>query len=82
MNKFESRYFNTATTMDEALIEMLKKKEYKYITVTDICNKAGVNRSTFYLHYDSIDDLLKETINYVNKNFNEKFAGTKMSNKT
>ena len=69
MNKNESKYFNTAILFDEALIYLLEKKDIEYITVKEICNKAGVNRSTFYLHYESINDLLDETMNYINKKF-------------
>ena len=47
MNKSESKYFNTALLMDEALIQLLEVKDYEYITVKEICEKAGVNRSTF-----------------------------------
>ena len=54
MNKSESKYFNTALCMDEALISLLKVKDLEYITVKEICEKAGVNRSTFYLHYETI----------------------------
>lgn len=73
MNKSESKYYNTALLMNEALLLLLEKKEYDFITVKEICEKAGVNRSTFYLHYESIDDLLFETIEMVNKKFNEAF---------
>lgn len=69
MNKNESKYYNTAQFMNQALIELLNKKEYELITIKEICKKAGVNRSTFYLHYDNIDDLLCETIENTNKNF-------------
>ena len=65
MNKNESKYFNTAIKMDEALIALLEKKDFAYITVKEICDKAGVNRSTFYLHYENTSDLLKETTRYI-----------------
>ncbi len=65
MNKNESKYFNTAVKMDEALITLLEKKEFEYITVKEICIVAGVNRSTFYLHYENTSDLLKETTKYI-----------------
>ena len=65
MNKNESKYFNTAIKMDEALITLLEKKDFEYITVKEICNVAGVNRSTFYLHYENTSDLLKETTRYI-----------------
>ena len=60
--------------MNQALIELLNKKDYEFLTIKEICKKAGVNRSTFYLHYDDIDDLLYETIENLNKNFNSCFG--------
>ena len=65
MNKNESKYFNTAIKMDEALITLLEKKDFEYITIREICATAGVNRSTFYLHYENTADLLKETTRYI-----------------
>ena len=65
MNKNESKYFNTAIKMDEALITLLEKKDFEYITIKEICDAAGVNRSTFYLHYENTSDLLKETSRYI-----------------
>jgi len=65
MNKNESKYFNTAIKMDEALITLLEKKDFEYITIKEICDAAGVNRSTFYLHYENTSDLLKETTRYI-----------------
>ena len=78
MDKFQSKYFNTAMLMDEALLLLLEKKDYQYITVKEICQKAGVNRSTFYLHYETKDDLLKETIKYINKKFYDSFNNKKI----
>lgn len=69
MNRSESKYFNTARLMDEALISLLETKDFEYITVKEICKAAGVNRSTFYLHYDTIGDLLNETMENVNRRF-------------
>ena len=65
MNKNESKYFNTAIRMDEALITLLEKKDFEYITIMEICKTAGVNRSTFYLHYENTFDLLQETTRYI-----------------
>lgn len=69
MNKSESKYFNTALRMDEALIALLEKKDLDYITVKEICHQAGVNRSTFYLHYETIADLVNETLERINARF-------------
>lgn len=65
MNKSESKYYNTACLMDEALLSLLETKPYDYISVKEICQRAGVNRSTFYLHYESVDDLLNESLAYM-----------------
>ncbi len=62
MNKSESKYYHTARLMNEALLVLLEKKDYDYISIKEVCLKAGVNRSTFYLHYESMDDLLKESV--------------------
>lgn len=69
MNKSESKYFATAAKMDEAFLQILEKKDFAYITVKEICAAAGVNRSTFYLHYETINDLLNESVSYINRHF-------------
>lgn len=69
MNKNESKYFNTAVKMDKALLSLLEKKDFEYITIKEICEVAGVNRSTFYLHYENTADLLKETTKYILDSF-------------
>lgn len=71
MKKSESKYFNTAIRMDQAFLELLEKKDIEYITVKEICEAAGVNRSTFYLHYETIGDLLAESVQYMNEQFLE-----------
>lgn len=71
MNKNESRYFDTAEKMDRAFLSLLEKKEFAYITVKEICATAGVNRSTFYLHYETLEDLLSECTEYLNAKFSE-----------
>ena len=55
--------------MDEALLDLLQKKDYEFITVKEVCEKAGVNRSTFYLHYEGMDDLLKESYELICNRF-------------
>lgn len=73
LNKSESKYFNTAEKMDKAFLELLQKKDLSFITVKEICQRAGVNRSTFYLHYETIGDLLEESLEYMNNKFLETF---------
>lgn len=77
MNRFETKYSNSARAMDEALIYLLNDKDYDYITIKEICKKAGVNRSTFYLHYENIDDLLKESVDWMINDFFSYFDNIK-----
>ncbi len=73
MKNNDNKYFYTAKLMNEALLALLEKKDLEFITVTEITAKAGVNRSTFYLHYDNVYELLEETIENLNKQFVSSF---------
>lgn len=74
MEKNESKYFYTAQLMNQALLDLLEKKDIEFITITEITKKAGVNRSTFYLHYENIYELLEETVKNLNKIFISSFS--------
>ena len=74
MNRSESKYFNTAIKMDLALISLLEKKSIEYISVSEIGAFAGVNRSTFYLHYENIGELLEEAARYLLDDFLSYFS--------
>ena len=74
MNKAESKYFNTAVRFDKALLSLLEKKPFEFVTISELCEEAGVNRSTFYLHYENMADLLKEATAYVLDNFASYFS--------
>lgn len=69
MNRSESKYFATAAKMDDAFLGLLEKKDFAYITVKEICAAAGVNRSTFYLHYQNLGELLNESVERMNRQF-------------
>ena len=62
--------------MDEAFLKLLEEKDFAYITVKEICEKAGVNRSTFYLHYETVNDLLAESTRYIIDQFVEAMRST------
>ncbi len=74
MNKNESKYFKSAEKMHTALLTLLDSKDFELISVKEICETAGVNRSTFYLHYDNVNDLLQETVEAVYKDFFGRFG--------
>ena len=43
-----------------ALFECLKEKDINKITISSLCEKADINRSTFYKYYGSQYDVIKE----------------------
>lgn len=67
--KQDRRVRRTKGLMREALIELMTEKPFSEITAKDITEKADLNRSTFYLHYDNVFGLLDEMENEVVENF-------------
>lgn len=63
----------TKNALREAMIELITEKPLTSITVKDVCARADINRSTFYLHYKDVDSLLVEVedyaIDYINRAF-------------
>lgn len=56
-------YKDTDRAICDALIRLLKKKDINRISIREICELAGIRRSTFYVHYENIfavmDDIQK-----------------------
>ena len=49
---------NTKEKIERALMYLLKRKSFSQIYVKDICTVACINRSSFYEHYQDINDLM------------------------
>ena len=60
--KKDLRIVRTKKYLYEALMVLLKEKTFEEIKVSDICNHALINRSTFYAHYNDKYELLAEFI--------------------
>ena len=56
----DRRTRKTKAQLRAALVKLLKKKKINEITVKEIVEEADINRSTFYLHYTDIYDLLEK----------------------
>lgn len=55
--KIDPRIRRTRDRLGDALVELLQEKPFDTITVQDVLDRAGVGRSTFYVHYRDKDDL-------------------------
>ena len=53
----------TRMALKDSFIHILSKKEISKITVKEICERADINRTTFYLHFKDPYDLLEQIEN-------------------
>ena len=60
--KHEVTTLNTKRTLSASLKKCMERKALSKITVTDIVNECGLNRKTFYYHFQDIPNLLKWTL--------------------
>ena len=53
----DKRYEKTEKAITNAYFQLLDKKDNGRITISELARKANIDRKTFYLHYESIDDI-------------------------
>lgn len=58
--KTDRRTLYTKQVITDAFVDLLSAKPLEKITITEICKNAQISRSTFYLHYQSENDILNE----------------------
>jgi AcrR family transcriptional regulator len=61
----DPRIARTRRSLQEALFDLARERGLDDISVADIADRAGVNRSTFYQHYSDKDTLLADAIDAV-----------------
>ena len=62
-NVTDLRIVKTRTNIKNSLIDLLAEKNVSKITVTELAEKAMINRKTFYRHYHTVQDVVDD-INY------------------
>lgn len=60
MERENQRIAITKRLLKESMLRLLKEKELDKISVTELCRDAGINRATFYRHYEIPRDVLIE----------------------
>ena len=54
------RVSRTLKAIRSAFYDLVLTKDYSDISITELTDRAEINRKTFYLHYSSLEDLVKE----------------------
>lgn len=60
MGRENQRITITKRLLKESMLRLLREKELDKINVTELCRDAGINRATFYRHYEIPRDVLIE----------------------
>ena len=58
--KVDRRVIKTRRQLKKGLAALMKEKSVNQITVKELVEEVDINRSTFYLHFKDIQDLLRE----------------------
>ncbi len=77
MNTKNNRQFQTSDVrMKQAMLELLNTTPFEKITVRLICDRAQINRSTFYAHYADINDMIRQMENNLQKELLKEYPGS------
>lgn len=72
--KNNKRFRDTEIRMESVMLKLMKDTEFEKITVKKICEKANVNRSTFYAHFIDIYDMLNKMEQELSKQLMENYV--------
>lgn len=72
-HKKNKHYKETDNKIQKTLLEIIE--ENKTPTITEICQRIGINRTTFYLHYVNIIDLMEVIQNEIFQSFTNSYLG-------
>jgi AcrR family transcriptional regulator len=61
----DRRIRRTRKLIQEALFSLMKETPYQKIRINQITERADISRSTFYLHYETKDDLLLSVVDEI-----------------
>lgn len=73
MRDNDLRIIKTKKALQEAILNLLENKKLENISITEICKEANINRGTFYLHYNQIEDILVEFFEELMKDLSEAY---------
>ena len=72
------RVRRTIESIKQSFEEMICEMNYEDITVKELCDRARINKKTFYYYYPSLDDLTAELQSVMSQSYLEKIADYKI----
>ena len=78
----DRRIRRTRQLLQTALSELILEKGYEKITVQEVIDRANVGRSTFYAHFESLDQLLLSGFEPLRAQFEDFLSGTTYDNES
>ena len=60
--RVDPRTRRTLAALRQALVELLETTPLSQITVSELCRTAGVHRTTFYKHFDTVGEVASDVV--------------------
>lgn len=73
--KEDPRVQKTIESIQDAFHELILEKDYEKITVKELCERARINKKTFYTYYETLDALLLETQSVIAAEYQNRIRG-------
>jgi AcrR family transcriptional regulator len=73
--KEDPRVQKTIESIQEAFHDLILEKDYEKITVKELCERARINKKTFYTYYETLDDLLLEMQSSIAAEYQNRIRG-------
>jgi AcrR family transcriptional regulator len=78
----DRRVERTRQSLQNALSELILEKGYEKVTVQDVIDRANVGRSTFYAHFESLDQLLLSGFEPLRAQFEDFLSGAEFDHES
>ncbi len=79
VSELDPRSIRTRELLQGALIQLVSEKSFASLTIHDVTCRAGLNRTTFYLHYSGLHELLEDCARRLFEQMRAEIYGSQIS---